>query len=187
MDAFIETYSGIRFRPFVPHVPDIRLVDIAHALSHQCRFSGHSREFYSVAEHSVRVSWLLGTWGHSARVQLWGLMHDASEAYLQDVAAPLKRTSSFESYRDAERELMRAICECFSLQKKEPDVVRQADAVLLATEARDLMPFREDHWATLTEAPLETPITPWTPTAAKRKFISRFVELRFNILLGRKS
>jgi uncharacterized protein len=185
--AFIETYSGVRFRPFVPRAEDIRLQDIAHALSHQCRFSGHCREFYSVAEHSVRVSWLLARWGHSSPVQLWGLMHDASEAYLQDVAAPLKRTPLFDGYRDAERDVMRAICDVFELPKKQPEVVKQADLALLSTEARDLMPFRPEHWGSLTEAPLEERITPWTSREARRKFIHRFVELRFNILLGRRS
>ncbi len=183
--AFIETATGVRFRPLMPRVKDIELRDIVHALSHQCRFSGHCREFYSVAEHSVRVSWLLKAWGHTPRVQMWGLLHDASEAYLQDVASPLKRTEHFAGYREAERKLMRAICDCFEIPRKQPEAVTKADAVLLATEARDLMPYRPEHWGALTAAPLPEVITPWASREARWKFISTYVELRFAIMLRR--
>lgn len=182
---FIETFTGTRFRPLVPRNEDIKIQDIAHALSNQCRFSGHTREFYSVAEHSVRVSWLLERWGHDTQTQLWGLLHDASEAYLQDVASPLKRQSCFEPYRAAEVQLMRAVCHVFELSPKQPDAVTTADLTLLATEARDLMPYLPEHWATLTEAPLPEKITPWVPREARRKFFSRFVDLRFKQLFER--
>jgi hypothetical protein len=59
----------------------------------------------------------------------------------------------------------------------QPDCVTKADGVLLATEARDLMPFRKEHWSELKEAPLETQICTWEPRAAERKFLQRFVEL----------
>src|ERR1017187_10636100 len=78
----ITTFSGIHFWPLLPNPADIRIEDIAHALSNQCRFAGHAREFYSVAEHSVRVSQLC-----PPEDALWGLLHDASEAYLTDVPA----------------------------------------------------------------------------------------------------
>jgi 5'-deoxynucleotidase YfbR-like HD superfamily hydrolase len=185
---FIETFSGVRFRPLAPLSADVKLQDIAHALSHQCRFSGHTRDFYSVAEHSVRVSWLLERWGHTKQTQLWGLMHDASEAYLQDVASPLKRQALFEPYRAAERELMRVICHAFELPSKQPAAVTEADLVLLATEARDLMKCVPEHWAGLMAqtAPLTEKIVPWAPREARRKFFSRFVDLRFALMLGKK-
>ncbi len=186
---FIETFSGVRFRPLAPVSADVKLQDIAHALSHQCRFSGHTREFYCVAEHSVRVSWLLERWGHSTEVQLWGLMHDASEAYLQDVASPLKRQSCFEPYREAEQHLMRVICHVFELPAKQPEAVTQADLAMLATEARDLMPFVPEHWAPLLAqtTPLDDKIVPWLPREARRKFFSRFVDLRFKALWERSA
>ena len=86
----ILTYSGKVFDPVNPIAADIRIEDIAHALAHQCRFSGHTIEHYSVAEHSVRVSGLLEDRGYPYRVQMWGLLHDASEAYLIDLPAPVK-------------------------------------------------------------------------------------------------
>ncbi len=174
---FIETYTGKRFFPLDPVVQDIDIVDIAHALSQQCRFSGHTIVPYSVAEHSVRVCSLLHSWGCSKHVQLWGLLHDASEAYLVDIPLPLKRSPAFAPYRAAEEALMHAVCLCFGLELKEPAAVRRADATLLSTEARDLMPFKPEHWAGLLEMPLYETIVPWPSGWARHAFLQSFEEL----------
>ena len=50
---WMQTYSGVQFWPLDPHHSEINIVDIAHALSNMCRYAGHCREFYSVAEHSI--------------------------------------------------------------------------------------------------------------------------------------
>lgn len=176
--SFIETYSGIAFHPLAPNPESIRIADIAHAISNQCRFAGHTRTFYSVAEHCVRVSRLLDVWGHTALVSLWGLLHDASEAYLVDLPTPLKQSEGFAPYREAEMELMVAVCRTFGLPEKEPAAVRRADSVLLATEARDLMPFKPEHWGSLAEDPLEQRIVPWSAEEAERAFLIRFHALR---------
>jgi hypothetical protein len=174
---FIETHSGRAFRPLAPDSADIVISDIAHALSRQCRFSGHTREHYSVAEHSVRVSELLQWQGHSKRKQLWGLLHDASEAYLVDIPLPLKCAPEFAPYRRAEERLMAVICRRFGLTVEEPAAVREADAILLATEARDLMPFRAEHWGSLKAKPLGEVIVPWSFETAERNFLQRYVGL----------
>jgi hypothetical protein len=174
---FIETYTGLAFRPLAPEVDKIRIADIAHSLSLEPRFNGHSREPYYVAEHSVRVSRLLKEWGCSTPVQFWGLMHDATEAYLRDLSATLKHLPEFAFYRQAEERLMLAICERFGLSPTQPARVKKADQVLLATEARDLMAFRSEHWGELKEVPLEERITPWSSREAERTFLHRFAEL----------
>lgn len=174
---FIETFMAEAFEPMRPDPSKILISDIAHALSHICRFNGHTREFYSVAEHSVRVSWLLQDLEESKRVQLWGLLHDASEAYLCDVPSPLKALPTFEAYRVAEGVVQGAVCERFGITKKMPDAVARADRALLATEARDLMPFVPEHWGGIEVEALVERITPWQPTEAKRKFMRRFCEL----------
>ena len=117
-----STTFGIRFWPLLPNPADIRIEDIAHALSNQCRFGGHAREFYSVAEHCVRVS-------QNCRPEdaLWGLLHDASEAYLSDVPAPLKELPQFEAYRAAERSLQGTIAVRFGLSTEQPRSVTEAD------------------------------------------------------------
>ncbi len=172
MTALIETFTGEGFHPLAPKLESIWIEDIAHALSNQCRFTGHTREFYSVAEHCVRVSWLLEEWGENEECQLWGLMHDASEAYLGDWATPLKRSSIGKHYRVTEEQLMAAICRRFEMLIEPPIIVLQADAVLLATEARDLMPNKPEHWpAAITH---EDRIDPWLPKYAKQHFLKRF-------------
>jgi len=170
----IRTHLGEYFYPLDPRVEEIHIGDIAHALANLCRFTGHTRVFYSVAEHSVRVSWAV-----SRQYALWGLLHDASEAYLVDVPRPLKRLPEFAEYRIAEQRLMRAICERFRLPPDEPAPVKFYDSVLLATEKRDLMPpstRNEEH----ANPPLEEKIEPWDPRGAKNAFLACFAELEVN-------
>lgn len=174
---FIETFTGRRFQPLDPDVSEIDVRDIAHALSQQCRFSGHTIRPYSVAEHSVRVCELVASWGAPAWVQLWGLLHDASEAYLVDIPSPLKCTPVFDMYRTAEKRLMDAVCRRFGLPTDEPSLVHKADGVLVATEARDLMPYRGEHWTKLTEEPLVQTIKPWHSESAEREFLAAYKEL----------
>ncbi|MFG0247924.1 MAG: phosphohydrolase, partial [Phycisphaeraceae bacterium JB051] len=78
--SWIQTYTGKAFYPLRedPGIIDIR--DIAHALSLQCRFNGHCSDFYSVAQHSVHVSEVV-----PQAFALWGLLHDAAEAYMSDL------------------------------------------------------------------------------------------------------
>ncbi len=174
MPDFIELHSGQAFHPLSPDAEQIRIEDIAHALSHLCRFCGHTNTFYSVAEHSVRVARWLEEQGYGPQVVLRGLLHDASEYALSDISSPVKRTDAFAGYRSAEERLMSVICERFGLPEKEPEAVRKADLVLLATEAKCLMPYRKENWVGLTEEPLYEDIIPWSSAEAKRQFLLMF-------------
>jgi len=184
MSPFIETYTGQRFMPLSPRVEDVVIADIAHALSNQCRFSGHTKEHYSVAEHSVRVARVLEARGYSPTSQLWGLLHDASEAYLVDLPTPLKSDPTIgHAYRIAEARIMAVICQRFDLPIHEPAEVRTADAVLLATEVRDLMAGRPAHWGNgqITQPPLREKIEPWEPRRAEWAFLQAFGALQTEI------
>lgn len=155
-----QTYMGGRFWPLTPHVRDVNVRDIAHALSLQCRFGGHCARHYSVAEHSLYVAErvaLLATPtarfdGDLDDVQafvqlvLAGLLHDASEAYVVDVPRPLK--SALAGYAEIERGVMRAITEAVGLSADAFDhaLVKRADEELLVTEARDLMREPPEPW-----------------------------------------
>jgi hypothetical protein len=99
-------------------------------LAHQCRFGGHASKLYSVAEHSVHVSQLC-----QAEHALWGLLHDASEAYLIDLPRPLKLLPEFAAYREAERRLQRAVAVRFGLPPDQPASVTEADDTMLWIEA----------------------------------------------------
>jgi hypothetical protein len=172
-DGSITTLSGIRFWPLLPNPADIRIEDIAHALSNQCRFAGHLREFYSVAEHSVRVS-------KHCRPEdaLWGLLHDASEAYLSDVPAPMKELPEFEAYRAAERSLQDTIAVRFGLPIEQPRSVTQADRAVLGIEIRDLLrPLGSSQPGRPPQKSKLAITNPWQPRVAKARFLRRFREL----------
>jgi uncharacterized protein len=162
-----------------------------------CRFTGHTSEFYSVAQHSVLVSKVV-----RPSVALAGLMHDAAEAYMGDIARPWKRFLRVQveretdagliriegSLKEVEHLLLKAIFERFGIQS--PDAapgcifsteVEHADTVLLVTEARDLLsPVVEDWHRTRGYSevePLGEKIVPWSPLGARNAFIARFNEL----------
>lgn len=178
MKPFIETYMGETFSPLKPDPDQINIEDIAHSLARQCRFTGHSVFFYSVAEHSVRVAELLEKQGWERMTCLWGLLHDASEAYLVDLPTPLKRSPSIGlPYQRAERHLMWAVCERFGLPISQPAVVGEADAILLATEVRDLMHGHRDYWRKIQAEPMAERIRPWSPEVAEYEFDRKFYEL----------
>ena len=169
--AWIQTYTGIPFWPLEPRPEEINIEDIAHALSNQCRYSGHCEEFYSVAEHSVRVSLVV-----PEQDALWGLLHDASEAYLVDLPSPLKHHSDMgHLYSEIEEHLMEVIQKRFGLGEK-PNSIKQADNILLFTEMRDLMKSSPVLWTEACE-PLEACIYPVSSKQAKQLFLQRFKQL----------
>lgn len=167
--GWIQTYTGRQFFPCDPRPTDFDIHDIAHALSLQCRFNGHCSTFYSVAEHSVRVSGIC-----SAQNALWGLLHDLGEAYLGDMPRPVKLF--FPDFTRYEERLLQAACETFGLMWPMPAEVEAADDRLLATEARDLMGPLPEPW-TDGLVPLDERIEPWSPADAERAFLKRFEEL----------
>jgi 5'-deoxynucleotidase YfbR-like HD superfamily hydrolase len=125
--SWIQTYTGKPFWPLEPELGEIDIVDIAHALSMQCRYSGHTKRFYSVAEHSVHISNSV-----SPENALWGLLHDASEAYLVDIPRPLK--PYLPQYKEAETRCMMAIAKRVGLSWPEPAEVKEMDTRILFNE-----------------------------------------------------
>ena len=80
-DASIRTFTGRTFWPLDPKPEDLDIRDIAHALSLVCRFTGHTRSFYSVADHSLRVSYLAE---NQVRDNWRGIMGFPDSSYLLD-------------------------------------------------------------------------------------------------------
>ena len=177
VDAAIQTVGGRRVRPLDPTPGDIELEDVAHALSNLCRFGGHSRVFFSVAQHSCLVADAVAESGGSADDTLWALLHDAAEAYLGDLANPLKHSTYGEGYRVAENRLQAAVCARFGLPVEPPELVKQVDRAMLASERRALM-VDVWEWPELegVEA-LEVEIEPWPPERARAEFVRRFAKL----------
>lgn len=164
------TSSGRRAHVLAPEDTEIEIEDIAHALSMLCRFGGHCRQFYSVAQHSVLVSECV-----PARMALQALLHDAPEAYLGDVIRPLKR--ELARYTEIEETWWSAIAHRFDVPEEQPPEIKRADLIALVTERRDLLlPHtwqpKEDRYGPI--LPDERPIVPLEPAAARDLFLSRF-------------
>lgn len=102
--SFILTATGQRFDYTDPEGHVYSIQDIAHALSHQCRFLGHTSRFYSVSEHSRLVSALCQRAGHGVQSELVALLHDVAEAYIGDVPTPLKQM--FPLYKNIEDKVL---------------------------------------------------------------------------------
>jgi len=123
----IRTYSGAFIDVFEPNIDYIHIEDIAHALSHLCRYGGHCDPFYSVAQHSIACSYLV-----SPENAMCALMHDATEAYLVDIPRPIKKQIEF--YNKLESHLYNSISQRFDLPNPIPDEVHKADNDMLIYE-----------------------------------------------------
>lgn len=134
MQEFINTFSGIRFYPLEPRPEDVSIADIAHALSYMTRANGHLAHFYSVAQHSVNCALEAQARGHSRRIRLACLLHDASEAYLSDITRPLKH--HLDNYLEIERRLQSVIYARYGLDlgREELAAVEAIDDALLYAE-----------------------------------------------------
>lgn len=167
---WIETFTGKQFHLLNPSPDEICIEDIAHALAHQCRFTGHTRKFYSVAEHSFHVSRITGT--------LEGLLHDASEAYITDLSRPVKyNTPVGIPYFEVENAIMSVIAKKFGFVWPVAAAVKSADNIMLHTEKVQLMTDLswDGAWGQpeLSDVRLEC----WTPELAELVFLQRFDEL----------
>lgn len=167
MNNEIQTFSGGYFNFRAPEAHHFSIYDIAHALSNICRFTGHTTAFYSVAQHCVLVSLIV-----PKPLALKALLHDAAEAYLGDVSAPLKAV--LPDYKAIENRVERALLAHFGVDPTFDPIIKHADLRALVTESRDLM-----------QRPIEIPgveptayrITPLSPGEAAMVFIERFNEL----------
>ncbi|MDZ4305005.1 phosphohydrolase [Pseudomonas shahriarae] len=165
--SWILTASGKRFDLFEPVADMIAPRDISHSLAHLCRFNGHTREFYSVAQHSGIVADLV-----PEEHKLAALLHDAPETYLRDMTRPLKQWLS--AYRHFEDVIWERVCARFDLVLDLPDCIHQADMIALATERRDIMPTDPATWDCLagihpmveTIRPCPPPQKPVSPTTS---------------------
>jgi uncharacterized protein len=168
--CWIQTFSGKRFYPLDPRPEDVDIIDIAHALSMNCRFNGHVNHFYSVAQHCFIASFFCPD-------HLWALMHDAAEAYLTDIPRPIK--PSLTNYQEIEDTLLQTIAVRFGLPWPVPESIKEIDNRMLVTERRDLMTLTDYDWG-IKAKPLPEVIIPLPITVVKQHFLHRFKELSIN-------
>jgi 5'-deoxynucleotidase YfbR-like HD superfamily hydrolase len=175
---WIQTYQGEAFWPVDPHWFEVDIHDIAHALALSCRWTGHCRTHYSVAQHSVHVMQLVKEQGGRRLTLKHALLHDASEAYISDIARPTK--PMLANYYEIEARLMKVILNSFGVVNEMPQIVKDADTAVLYAEARDLMrpppmswqePVNVKHNGLETTLKYEKPIHPWPMWYAEARFL----------------
>lgn len=168
--SWIQSYNGIKFDLINTTKDMIDINDIAHALSLICRFNGHCKEFYSVAQHCVLMSELI-----EPEFALEALLHDASEAYIADLVRPIKPYVG--DYGIIEANLMQSIYRAFGMDLTFEcnDKVKVADNRMLFTEKAQITKHQLD-WGWSAE-PYDITITCWSPAEAETRFLNRFNEL----------
>ena len=178
---YITTSTGIKFDLENPTSNMINIVDIAHALANLCHWNGQCREFFSIAQHCVMVSRLC-----PENMKLYGLLHDASEAYYGDVSRPLKVL--LPEYKELERKAMSVIYPRFGLKFPEPAELKQYDNLALYIEAKHIMQPEalhdgrgnlldlesefKNHW--ISPFMYADPFIPLPPKQAKHDFLQEF-------------
>jgi hypothetical protein len=180
---YIELVTGGRF---YYNAPTWDIGAVAHALSLQCRFTGQCRKFYSVAEHSVLVSRIMEDMGLGDPME--GLLHDAVESVLSDVARPAKQLLA--DYKALDKALDTSMRKNFNLPEKMTNGCIQADAMALLIEAKELMPSKGLDWNDIGAPGVDNQqlralvgkttymVSCWTSDNAKEKFMQRMTDVR---------
>jgi hypothetical protein len=166
---WMQTYTGKAYWPCDPKTEEVDIHDIAHALSLICRYTGHCKKFYSVAEHSVHVSHLV-----PPEYAFYGLMHDAQEAYVNDIARPLK--PSIAGYQEIEEMNWRVICDKYRMPYELPREVKEIDRRICMDEQAAIMGPSPFPWDKDLGLPTGIGICAWAPEKAEQMFIARFRE-----------
>lgn len=173
MLPYIETFTGRRL--FYDNIQQdaIAMIDIAHSLSQICRYTGHTKEFYSVAQHSVLVSDAQTTLAEKRA----GLLHDATEAYVNDLPSPLKACTDLGDYKNLENRIHAVINDKYDVNDGMTPNIKKADLQALFTEHRDVL-NNPSHWGWGDEIKrFKDVIIPLPSKEAKELFIQRFIEL----------
>jgi hypothetical protein len=175
IDNWIATYSGKHINVPNFNIDGIDIYDIAHSLSLKVRFNGHIKIFFSVAQHSLLVS----SYCSNKFEALFGLLHDASEAYIVDIPSPLKKTTVFDEYRKLEKKLQSNIYEKFIGSTFEPAIIKILDIRSRATEASQLMrDVNLVDWNLDKIKLFNLELKEESPSIVEKRFLDRFFELK---------
>jgi uncharacterized protein len=175
-ETFIETFTGKKFGFLDPQQDEVEVYDIANALSKSCRYVGHVSDFYSVAEHCCHLydyftSEVSDPTNKESRSVL---MHDASEAYLADIARPVKNI--LPDYQALEAKIEGMLAQKFDLIYPFPKWLKALDTRILLDERKMLQPFASYEWAVdkIGAKPLGVKLQCWSPAQAAREYLHRY-------------
>lgn len=180
----IMTFTGRLFYPLDPRPEDIDIVDIAHALSQKVRYNGHCSEFYTVGAHSIQVAAeCQRRWPDDPMRALWGLFHDAGEAYLPDIPRPFK-SGDIGDLRGAEEAILKVASARLGLDGFVPPAeVLDVDDDMLCTEFNALMPFKtSDVAGNLLKHVNIRDLMPCDPQFIKQRFLTMHHSLNSHVV-----
>lgn len=169
------TFSGRYVNPWAMRPEDIDIEDIAQGLSNNCRFSGQCRTFYSVAQHSTLMAWEIWKDTVSDQLALIALLHDAPEAYINDIVRCVK--AGLPAYRDLEQVVWKAVCDKFNLGLwvDVPGLIHRADMRMLVTERICLISEKSAVWDLQKQfLPYDFKINSEHPKLARKNFLFAF-------------
>ena len=161
------TYSGKSIDVFDPDPASIDPSDIARALSMQCRYGGHVKFHYSVAQHSVLLSDAV-----PIELRKAALIHDGAEAYLPDLPRPVKDRAP--EYQEMDERLTRAVFERFGVPYTLMRDLKWYDVSICVDEMPTLIGYPDPELLNNGYRSLGVPIHPWSPADAETRFLSRF-------------
>lgn len=160
----IRTFTGQYVNVFEPDLKTLHVKDVAHALSMNARFGGHSPVFLSVAQHSIWICDYLENEGYSKRICFSGLMHDSSEAYLVDIPKPIKL--ELPDYNKVEDVLMIALAKRFKFQYPLSPEIKAVDKVALEWEWKHIVTTKKKRPKVMSQK------------EAKREFLKRYEKFK---------
>lgn len=170
---YIETYTGRQFRPHAPDINALSVIDMAHSLSNQARYSGHTAHHYSVAQHSCLLAQYTEQVLKRPAVEcLQILMHDTPEAYLVDVPRPVKQF--LPEFRKWDHGIYATIAEWLGTSSLPiPAYQDEIDSRICMDERIQLMSDSGNDWG-FKGAPLDVVISRWSPEHAEQQFLYRY-------------
>jgi hypothetical protein len=179
-DDWIETYTGIIFNIDNPTKDMIRIEDIAHGLAYECRYNGHTKRFYSVAEHCCVLSDYVLDITKDPHKALHMLLHDAAEAYTSDVPRPIKKT--VPEFRELENRIEAVVLAALGLPADMPNWMEILDNTVIKDERMAVMGNSGNVWKADSMQPLGVKFPGYSPDEAEEAFMNRYNKLKIEIM-----
>ncbi|KKN56258.1 hypothetical protein LCGC14_0574030 [marine sediment metagenome] len=182
----IATFTGKSFDLLNPEPEMVCIEDIARSLAYQCRYTGHTRKFYSVAQHCALMAMNEDLPGDP----MVKLLHDAAETYIGDIAKPWKNLLFVGNFgaphlpavpvKVFEAKIQDVIGLALGVALSHSAEVKESDIRMMATEVRDLMPVMPPGfvWGVDVSNPVEETIIPWLPDASEQIFLAVYQMLK---------
>ncbi len=174
MTPYLQTFTGSTYDLERPDPASISLLWAVPALAQICRYTGHPRRFYSVAQHCVIGTRVLRDQGHSEGTQRYFLVHDLHESVTGDVASPIKKAIG-PAWHAFEEKHRLCFARRFGISRDVLAAVKVCDLRMLITERDQCLAAlrpgeRNDGWPPGVEAYPDVRIYPWTVEVARREY-----------------